>query len=51
MTTQNTQSPSHSDIMKYIEDIGCGGDSIQLDGNPTPETYEDAKRDLIEINK
>ena len=42
--------PSHSEIIKYIEDNGLGGDAIQPDGNPTSETYEDARQELIDLN-
>ena len=42
-----SKEPSHADIIDYIEKQGYGGDAIQPDGNPTPETYQDAKDELM----
>jgi len=44
---KKTIKPSHSAIIKYIESNGYGGESIQSDGNPTHEAYEDAMQELI----
>ena len=50
MTTQDKIQPSHSEIIKYIEDNGFGGEAMQPNGNPTSETYEDARQELIDLN-
>jgi hypothetical protein len=50
MKTQDTHKPSHTEIMQHIEEKGYGGDAIQPDGNPTPETYEDGRQELIDLN-
>ena len=44
---KKTIKPSHADIIKYIESNGYGGESIQSDGNPTHEAYEDAMQELM----
>ena len=42
------REPSHGEIIKHIEDNGFGGEAMQLDGNPTPEAYEEARQELIQ---
>ena len=44
---EKEDEPSHEEIMQHIEDEGYGGDAIGPDGNPTPEAYEDAKKELM----
>ena len=44
---EKEDQPTHAEIMQHIEDEGFGGNAIRLDGNPTFETYEDAKKELI----
>ena len=44
---KSKKEPSHADIIDYAEENFTSGDAFDDDGNPTPETYQDAKDELM----
>jgi hypothetical protein len=46
---KKTVKPTHGEIIAFIEREGYGGEAINSNGNPTAETYEDAKQELIAL--